>query len=129
MKAGDWKKLFLPLELHNDITVEAAVDYIKATYELEDEVSSELHFLYKTFAKRSKKAKWERLHEGFLHKNRVIMGEDRIKRNLTLDDITLHKRIPKGSIVCRDCLCDSKYMLSVSYDIAATIRKSYHWVK
>ena len=44
LKAGDWKKLFLPLKLHNDITVEAAMDYIKATYELEDEVSSELHF-------------------------------------------------------------------------------------
>ena len=129
LKAGDWKELFLPIDLHSDVTVETAVDYIKATYELEDEVSNELHFSYKTFTKRCKKAKWERLHEGFLLKDRVIMGEDRIERKLTLDDITLHKRIEKGSIVCRDCSCDSKYMISVSYDIAAAIRKSYHWVK
>ena len=49
-------------------------------------------------------------------------------RSLTLDDLTLHILVKKGTVVKHDITCNSKFMLDALNEIGTSIRQSYHWV-
>ena len=47
---------------------------------------------------------------------------------LTIEDIKLLVRSPRGAIVEEDCLCDSKCILKVMVQVGKAMRKKYPWI-
>ena len=47
---------------------------------------------------------------------------------LTIEDIKLQGRTPRGAIVVEDCSCDSKYMLKAMVQVEKVMREGYHWI-
>lgn len=67
--------------------------------------------------------------DGFLLKNKTIRDKSGNARQLTLQDLTLHRFIIKGTTFVQDTMCDSKCMLDHIHKIGMAIRNSYLWVK
>ena len=129
LKRGEWRELFYPIKHHKEITVELAIECIKEMFDLEQEVCDNLCFSYKTYSKNGTSQKTARIFNGKLLMGRMVMGNDGTERPLKIQDLTLHKNIPRFSILQRDVSCDSTYMLRKVGKIGASIRKAYHWTE
>ena len=128
IKNKDWKKLFEPIHLHHDITVEGALAYIGEHFNLEPETLDHLCFSYQTKTKSGKSKKWIRLHSGYLLRGRKIVRDNGTNDDLTFDDLMVHKHVLPGTVLQRDTTCDSDFMLKHIREIGQAIRDSYHFV-
>ena len=97
-------------------------------FELYD-AKEHLVFSYKTHSKVGKrKSRWVRLDDGFLLKGRKLVQKNGVERDVSINDLVLHKYIPKGTTTQRDTTCDSKFMLDTIHEIGSSIRRSYEFV-
>ena len=63
--------------------------------------------------------------EIFTLKDRELSMENMEKRSLTLADLLIHVRVEKGTMVEKDCSCDSDYMIENIHHIGKSIREAY----
>jgi hypothetical protein len=60
--------------------------------------------------------------------NQTYIDENGVYHQLTIDDIDLSIRVPRGSEVEKDVACDSTFMLESLEDAGTSIRSALHWV-
>ena len=127
LKNGDWRSLVSPYEYHHEALTCELFDMVQECYKLD--TSLDLCFSYQTYTASGRTQKWVRITSGFVLKDRLIFPKpDGQQRELTFDDITLHKHTRPGRLLQKDCSCDSKFMLEKMNIIGQAIRSSYHWV-
>ena len=62
-------------------------------------------------------------------RDRKVLNEKIEELHLTLDMLQLHRKVPVGTTMQKDCTCDSMYMLKNIRRIGMAIRKTYYWVE
>ena len=63
--------------------------------------------------------------EKFILQNKYITTQNMEKTALTMEDLLLHVRVEKGTLVEKDCSCDSEFMIEHIHEIGKNIRKAY----
>ena len=90
--------LFSPYEYHMDILVDEALETVIETYQIDPSII--LCFSYKTYSLTRRTHKWVRLSEGYLLRDREITPTTNgTKRDLTFDDLKLHRNIKPGTLL------------------------------
>jgi hypothetical protein len=60
--------------------------------------------------------------------NQTFIDENGVCQELTINDIDLSVRVPRGSKVEKDAACDSAFMLESLEDAGTSIWSAMHWV-
>ena len=68
---------------------------------------------------------WVRYSTNHLTKNNKITEKSGKVCPVSLEDLVLFKNITPGTMINKDCLCDSTFMFGVIRDIGQAIRKSF----
>ena len=63
--------------------------------------------------------------EFYIFKDKYVTNQNMEKISLTMADLLLHVRVEKGTMVEKDCSCDSDFMIEHIHEIGKKIRKSY----
>ena len=146
IKKGEWKDLLVdPLST----SVSEALDIIGIHYGMDDCITDNLCFTYYTWKlvkKRKRKQPSssstteteERVKQKVpiritrdeirILEDRMVTDEDMNQRLLTMEDLLLHVRVEKGTMVEKDCSCDSSFMIEHIHEIGRKIRKAYEKV-
>ena len=69
-----------------------------------------------------------RIENRFLLKGRKVIDKNGIENDSSINNMVLHKNIPKGAVAQRDTTCDSKFMLETVHEIGMSIRRAYEFV-
>jgi hypothetical protein len=122
IKSGEWKTTcfmdsMLPWQLF---------EAIGETYDLEDYITFDMVCSYRTYTTvRSKKTKVVRLDRKFDKTLSDVLIRPVAKgrtRPLTIEDITLHVRVERGSTRESDVNCDNTFMMDTIHEIGKAIR-------
>ena len=138
IKNTGWKELLIA---PNGISVEEALDIISYHYGMDDIISEKLCFTYYTwktvtkhkFSESSpptyKKKEPICIKRGDKNSNilvgRTVRIEDMSTTALTLDDLILHVAVEAGTLVERDCSCNSDFMEEHIHEIVTKIGNAY----
>lgn len=128
IKSGEWKYVVTCDEL---TTIEDVIDDMQYAYSLTEDVTNNLTFSYTTLNKNGNK-KVVRFGQDDTNKyflaNRFVKQQDGSDRPLTINDLEVHVRVVRDSLLEEDITCDSSFMLDTVYEIGIAIRAAFHWV-
>jgi hypothetical protein len=133
LKDNEWR---YTCTIDRKTPLQEVIDDIQHIYGLQDTIAENLCFSYYTFDKKARKKKIKRMYMGengegsctSLLGNKKIIDKEGQKQLLTLEDIELHVRVPKGTEIEKDTTCDSKFMLSSVDETGNSIRSALKWI-
>jgi hypothetical protein len=132
IKEGEWKTA---CSIDSNTTIQEVIDEIQYLYGLHEDVAEHLTFSHCTHKKNGKREiKRRYMDENGVGYNELLIGnqtfidEHGVSQELTINDIGLSVRVPRGSEVEKDVSCDSTFMLESLEDAGTSIRSALHWV-
>ena len=136
LKGGEWKSLF---PKNGNISVDSFISLIQDNYDIDDDIATDLCFVYKSFSitKKTGEAKPKLVKLSCSDAGPVLKGR-KIKckkedgsvyeRDLKLNDIELRVNPQKGRFVEKDITCDSNFMMDHIREIGKSIRDAYSFL-
>jgi hypothetical protein len=108
---------------------------IQYVYGLHGDIAEHLTFSHYSHNKNGKKEVKRRYmdengegYDQLIIVNQEFIDEYGICQQLTIDDIDLSVRVPGGSEVEKDTVCDSAFLLQSLEGVGTSIRAALHWV-
>ena len=137
LKNHKWRELYL--KDGPKLTVAEFLAMIAKHYNLDEDIASDLVFVYHTCSQaRSTGKVTKKLVKLCLEETKPVLENRRIRyeisdnevgeRRLKLSDLTLKVNPQKGRIVEKDITCDSDFMMAYIREVGKAIRNTYSFV-
>jgi hypothetical protein len=132
IKDGEWR---CTCAIDTKSTIQEVIDEIQYIYGLHSDIAENLAFSYYSYNKKGKK-KLVRMfidevgngYDELLLGHKQIVNEKGEHHLLTINDVDLSVRVPRGTQTEKDVSCDSKFMMRSVEGVGTTIRQTLHWV-
>jgi NurA-like 5'-3' nuclease len=132
IKDGEWR---FTCAIDTKSTIQEVIDKIQYIYGLHSDIAENLAFSYYSYNKKGKKELVRMFidevgngYDDLLLGNKQIVNEKGEHHSLTINDVDLSVRVPRGTQTEKDVSCDSKFMLRSVEGVGTTIRQALHWV-
>jgi len=124
IKQGEWRMLYAD----NTYSIDELIALIINEYNLDEEMEAALRFRYVTHVGVNRKKKYIELRGNDSIAGKTYRDETGIEHELTIEDVALNFFLPQGTVVQKDCSCDSRFMLQTMPTVGAAIRQKMPWV-